>query len=398
MVSTSSLSFATGMDLFRRRYDLHDRTARIHQMADEISARTRIGIRGIEEHETEKPLAQRTVFSRGQMSKSFSNTDTLENAFCNTKRAVLRDDDNFWTSSHVCGSLASDVGVSSCSAHKFDDSNKHTDKYSSAVKVINSDVYGNDTILSDGVYGHNLGHIRQRDHDSLLMRATLKRHAEMQQEVHAELSVQDEEEPTSFSYSRELEKIQTRRTRSGINKQEASSKLQRFPSGLGQILDGDTVAETISLPELVDAASGSNSCSMRRRSLPADVPFAAMSFDEKMESIRQRFDTYNRNKRIHSTAAVDARTKPAMQEQEAYCPQPCVSTRCAEDLLADQQDFVRETHKAVAQECASSPLKLESKLDFWSASHICGDLSKDIPSADPVGARGPLSHSPLRFG
>jgi hypothetical protein len=375
-------------------------------MADEMSVRARIGARAIEVHETEKPLAQRTLFSHYHPSNSLSNTDMLENEFSNTKRALLRDDDNFWTSSHVCGSLASDGGVSGHLARKFDDGNKHEDYCSSeayAGKVINSDVYGDDTTLSGGVYGNNLGHLRQRDHESLLMRQTLKRRTEMQEvaqtELRPELSVQAEEEPSSFSYSRELEKIQARRSRSGINTQEENSKSQYFPSGICRIFDVETVAVNTSLPELVDSASGSGSCSMRRRSLPADVPFGAMSFDEKMESLRQRFDTFNRNRRIHSMAAVDSRAKPVKQEQEeAQYSQPCISTRCAEDLLADQQDVVRETHKALAEECTSSSLKLEAQRDGWTAWHICGNLAKDTPNVDLVGARGRLSHLPPHFG
>lgn len=386
MVSTSSLSFANDMDLFRRRYAVHDRTTRIRKMADDMSVRARIGICAIEEHETEKPLAQRMVFSHCHVSNSPSNTDTLEKPFSNATRALLRDDDNFWTSSHVCGSLASDVGVSGRLARRFDDGSKHNDYCSSeacAGKVIDSDVYGDDTTLSDGVYGNNLGHLRQQDHESLLMRATLKGRAEMREVAETELSVQAEEEPTSFSYSRELEKIQARTSRSGINTQEENSKSQCFPFGICRVLDGETAAENTFLPELVDSASGSSSCSMRRRSLPANVPFVAMSFDEKMDSIRQRFDTFDRSRRIHSMFAVDSRTKPAKQEQEtteAQCPPPYISTRCVEDSLADQQDVVRDTHKAVAEEFTSSSRKLGSQCDFWSASYVCGNLSADIPT------------------
>jgi len=137
--------------------------------------------------------------------------------------------------------------------------------------------------------------------------------------------------------------------------------------------------------------------------LPADVPFTAMSFDEKMESIRQRFDTFGRGRRMsnHSMTAVDWRTKAAKQEQEtkeAQCLQPCVSTRCVEESLGDQRDVVNKTHKAVAEECISSSLKLESQRDFWSASHICGNLSRDVSTADFVGARGQLSQLPPHFG
>jgi len=247
MVSTSSLSFATDTDIFRRRYDLHDRTTRIRRMADEMSVRARIGIGATEEQETEKPFAQRTVFSHCHESNALSNTDTLENAFSNTKRALLRDDGNFWTSSHVCGSLASDVGVSGHLAHRFDDSNKHKDYCSSeacAGKVINS-VYCNDTTLSDGVYGNNLGHLRQRDNESLLMRTALQRCSEMQADAETELSVQAEEEPTSFSYTRELEKIHARGSRSGINTQEENSKSQCFPSAVSHSRWRDSCREHI---------------------------------------------------------------------------------------------------------------------------------------------------------
>jgi len=235
----------------------------------------------------------------------------------------------------------------------------------------------------------------------MLMHATLQRCAEMRDVAETEMSIQVEEEPTRFSYARELEKIQASRSRSSIIMQEQNSKPQSFPSAIRQILDGEKVAENSFLPERVDSASGSVSSSARTRSLPADVPFTAMTFEEKMESIRQRFDTCDRNRRIHSLSAVDLRTKPAKQEEDrddARCLLASISTRGVEDSLVDQQEIFRKSHSALAEKCTSSSPKLESHQDFWSASHICGNLSKDTLKTDLVDAYGPLSHLPPHFG
>lgn len=403
MSSTSSLSFAQGMDTFRRRYDIQDRTARIRKMADEMSARARVGTRrSTEEHETERPSSQSGVFSRCHVSNPLSNVDELDYACSTTKRVLLRDED-FWASSHVCGSLASSVDVSDSSYRRIDDSNRHKDHFSReayAEKIISSNVYADDALLGDSVYGNNLEHLRQRDHDSLLMRATL-RHAEMREVAETEMSIQAEDEPTSFSYIRELEKIQTRRSRSSINMQEENSKPQHYPSGIRQLLDGEVVAENSFLPERVDTASSAISSSARRRSLPADVPFTAMTFEEKMDSIRQRFDTCDRNRRINSLSVVDTRMKPAKQEQDrddAHCLRPSMSTRGVEDSVVDQQEIIRKSHKALTEERAISSSKLESHQDFWSASHICGSLSKDALNTDLVDTHGPLSHLAPHFG
>lgn len=364
MFSTSSDGFADNMDLLRKRYDRCTRTTRIRRMADEMSLASP-GIRAIEECQICRPLAQSMVVSPCQVSGSPSRTGMFENARSEMRQALVRDGDNFWIARHACGSRATELA----------DVNFRVSCEKDLGDICASEVCAADEVVNSGLYRDDLVYLRQRENETLLMRVKLKHQAERQVQQRAEeteLIIQTEEEPTSFRYSRELEKIRARQCQSSrfsdavcagptshhISNENENCKSHYFVSGSSPSLAGDATTRNNSLPV-------------------ADVPFACMSFDEKMECIRGRWDSYDRGRRVHCMADDERviQVKPA----EAGAGDK------GGNRDAEQQEFVRETSGAEERcslvEVAQNKIpKLETQCDFWSASHICGGLSKETPN------------------
>lgn len=421
MVSTSSTGVATNMDLPRKSYDHFDRVARIRRMADEMSIRANPVARAREElDDTGRPFAQSIIVSQCHASSWPSRTVACDDARSNaihtpskTQRpALVRDDEYFWSTSHVCGSVAHEAGdVSFHVPIERNVGNMHNG--ACATEVVPAEALAN-----SGAYGFDLAYLRQHDHDRLSMRALLKSQVEKQEQqqvtTETELSVQAEE---FTSYGNELERIRRRSsdrfpevvcsgpTTRSIDGGEDNCKPHHFISNTSRSLVGARTTRRHSLPadltvacmslSPADTPAGSGSCFVERRSSPAVIPFASMSFVEKLERIRGRLDTYDRSRRILGMADdMAAQAKPVRQDQETNKAaesglQQCTTTHAAIDSLAVQREVVRERTRAVKFEdeeqsnavdmAQLKPQKPELQRDFWSASHICGSITREIP-------------------